>query len=76
MKDIIKTGLSELGLTDKVPENAPELLARYGENHPLFHIDIPFTVERQLSLIRQAGFVHVRLHWKKDAAAIMTARKA
>ena len=54
---------------------ADRLLARYGENHPLFHIDIPFTVEKQLSLLRQAGFVHVRLHWKKDAAAIMTARK-
>jgi len=54
---------------------ADRLLARYGENHPLFHIDIPFTVERQLALLRQAGFVHVRLHWKKDAAAIMTARK-
>lgn len=55
---------------------ADRLLARYGENHPLFHIDIPFTVEKQLFLLRQAGFVHVRLHWKKDAAAIMTARKA
>jgi len=54
---------------------ADRLLARYGENHPLFHIDIPFTVERQLALLRQAGFTHVRLHWKKDAAAIMTARK-
>ena len=31
MKDIIANGLAELGLTDKVPENAPELLARYGE---------------------------------------------
>lgn len=30
MKDIIKNGLTELGLTGKVPENAPELLARYG----------------------------------------------
>lgn len=54
---------------------ADRLLARYGEKHPLFHIDIPFTVERQLALLRQAGFIHVRLHWKKDAAAIMTARK-
>ena len=31
MKDIIKNGLSELNLLDKVPENAPELLARYGQ---------------------------------------------
>ena len=31
MKDIIANGLSQLGLTDKVPENAPELLARYGQ---------------------------------------------
>ena len=30
MKDIIKNGLTELGLTGKVPENAPELLERYG----------------------------------------------
>ena len=30
MKDIIKNGLAELGLADKVPENAPELLERYG----------------------------------------------
>jgi len=31
LKDIIKTGLAQLGLAEKVPENAPELLARYGE---------------------------------------------
>ena len=31
MKEIIKNGLSELNLLDKVPENAPELLARYGQ---------------------------------------------
>ena len=30
MKEIIKNGLSELNLLDKVPENAPELLERYG----------------------------------------------
>ena len=30
MKDIIKNGLTELGLAGKVPENAPELLERYG----------------------------------------------
>ena len=31
MKDIIKSGLIELGLAEKVPENAPELLERYGQ---------------------------------------------
>ena len=31
MKEIIKNGLSQLNLLDKVPENAPELLARYGQ---------------------------------------------
>ena len=31
MKEIIKNGLIELNLADKVPENAPELLARYGQ---------------------------------------------
>ena len=31
MKEIIKNGLSELNLLDKVPENAPELLERYGQ---------------------------------------------
>ena len=31
MNDIIATGLAELGLTGKVPANAPELLARYGQ---------------------------------------------
>ena len=56
-------------------KEADRILAKYGEKHPLFHIDIPFTVERQLALLRQAGFSHVRLHWKKDAAAIITARK-
>ena len=30
MTEIIKNGLSELNLLDKVPENAPELLERYG----------------------------------------------
>ena len=30
MKEIIKTGLFDLGLTEKVPENAPELLEKYG----------------------------------------------
>ena len=30
MKDIIKNGLTELGLAGKVPEHAPELLERYG----------------------------------------------
>ena len=30
MKEIIKNGLSDLGLLEKVPENAPELLERYG----------------------------------------------
>ena len=30
MKEIIKTGLQELGLTDQVPENASELLEQYG----------------------------------------------
>ena len=31
MKDIIANGLAQLGLADKVPANAPELLARYGQ---------------------------------------------
>ena len=31
MKEIIAAGLSELGLTDKVPQNAPELLEAYGK---------------------------------------------
>ncbi len=31
MKEIIKNGLAELGLADKVPANAPELLERYGQ---------------------------------------------
>ena len=31
MKEIIKNGLAQLGLADKVPANAPELLARYGQ---------------------------------------------
>ena len=30
MKEIIKNGLSDLNLLDKVPENAPELLEKYG----------------------------------------------
>ena len=60
---------------DKARRRYDAILAKYGEKHPLFHIDIPFTVERQLALLRQAGFSHVRLHWKKDAAAIITARK-
>ena len=30
MKDIIKSGLADLGLLDRVPANAPELLERYG----------------------------------------------
>ena len=55
---------------------ADRLLAEQGDGEGLFHIDIPFTVEHQLGLLREAGFEHVRLIWKKDAAAIMTARKA
>ena len=31
MKDIIRSGLAELGLTDRVPADAAEKLARYGE---------------------------------------------
>ena len=31
MNDIIAAGLAELGVTDQVPANAPELLARYGQ---------------------------------------------
>ena len=31
MKEIIKNGLIELGLVEKVPENAPELLEKYGQ---------------------------------------------
>ncbi len=31
MKEIIASGLAQMGLTHKVPANAPELLARYGE---------------------------------------------
>ena len=30
MKDIISTGLSQLGLTGRIPDNAPEQLAQYG----------------------------------------------
>jgi len=30
MKEIISAGLSEMGLTDKVPQNAPQLLEDYG----------------------------------------------
>lgn len=55
---------------------ADRLLAENGGQKALFHIDIPFTVEHQLMLLREAGFGHVRLFWKKDSAAIMTARKA
>jgi len=31
LKEIIKNGLIELGLVEKVPENAPELLEKYGQ---------------------------------------------
>lgn len=54
---------------------ADRLIAENGGSGTLFHIDIPFTLEHQLSLLRRAGFTHVRLIWKKDATAIMTARK-
>lgn len=54
---------------------ADRLIAENGDSGTLFHIDIPFTPEHQLSLLRKVGFTHVRLIWKKDAAAIMTARK-
>ena len=30
MKEIISSGLAELGLADRVPEHAPEQLAEYG----------------------------------------------
>lgn len=55
---------------------ADRLIAETGDSSTLFHIDVPFTAEHQLTLLRRAGFTHVKLVWKKDAAAVITALKA
>ena len=41
----------------------------------IYHIDIPFTVEKQLRCIRNAGFTDIDLLWKKKKAAVFVAKK-
>jgi len=40
-----------------------------------YHIDIPFSVETQLRLFREAGFSQVNLKWQKAQAVVFEARK-
>ena len=54
---------------------ADQLLAENGGAKELFHIDIPFTVDHQLRLLREAGFTEVKRIWQRASTAVMTARK-
>ena len=54
---------------------ADRLLGESGDGKSLYHIDIPFTVEHQLRLMREAGFSKVNLVWRKPNTAVITARK-
>ena len=54
---------------------ADRLLQENGDMETLFHIDIPFTAEHEMRLLREAGFREVQVVWHKANTAIMTARK-
>ena len=54
---------------------ADRLLSDAGDGEELYHIDIPFTVEHQMRLMREAGFREVDLAWRIPNTAVITARK-
>lgn len=41
----------------------------------LYHLDLPFTVEKQINLLTQAGFSEVTVTWHKGAAAVFQCTK-
>ena len=55
---------------------ADRLLKEYGAENALFHIDIPFTAEHEMELMRGAGFCEVRKVWHRANTAVITAKKA
>lgn len=41
-----------------------------------YHIDIPFSIETQTTILLEAGFSEVEIIWHKEEAAIIVAKKA
>jgi len=41
-----------------------------GKESGEFHLDLPFTIEKQMKLLQQAGFAWVKLSWQKPYAAV------
>ena len=41
----------------------------------MYHIDIPFTIENQISLLTRAGFSRVNMIWREGATTIITSTK-
>jgi tRNA (cmo5U34)-methyltransferase len=41
----------------------------------LYHLDLPFTVEKQIRLLTEAGFRNVTVTWHKGAAAVFRCTK-
>ncbi len=70
---------------DYVVSRAKEVLAlaayydRIGPDFPEreghLHLDIPLSRERQLELLREAGFSAVEITWEREEAAVFMARK-
>ena len=55
--------------------DAGRLLAAVGADAAaLYHIDIPLAPEKQMALLRQAGFADVQLVWRQGWTAIIVAR--
>jgi hypothetical protein len=40
-----------------------------------YHVDVPCSLETQISLLQEAGFAHVELLWHMDRAAVYVARE-
>ena len=65
--------------TDEAEERAmlaeaDRLLAGQKEDG-LYHIDIPFTVEHELRLLKEAGFSDVEMVWRTTNTAVIRAKK-
>ena len=65
------------------PEKEQQLLAEYREKKAsaedlesgMYHVDIPFSIETQRSLLREAGFPQVEVLWQAGEAVILIAER-